>query len=106
MHTIQPHRATAAILALSLLWALPAHAQETAVEAEAATSAETIIGPAADMATLSNSDAMALAMKSKRKPARIVRTPSPRLAALSNHDWGCSGVWCGRQFVLMIGIGF
>lgn len=37
-----------------------------------------------------------------------------RLAASSHHrhvyplrsDLGCSGVWCGRQFVLMIGVGY
>jgi hypothetical protein len=40
--------------------------------------------------------------------------PRSRLAASSYHrrfgsirsDLGCSGVWCGRQFVLMVGIAY
>jgi hypothetical protein len=48
-------------------------------------------------------------------PATIKRHASRvRLAASHYHrsvnpirsDLGCSGVWCGRQFVLMIGIGY
>jgi hypothetical protein len=31
--------------------------------------------------------------------------PDLRVSALRG-DLGCSGTWCGRQFVLMIGIGF
>jgi hypothetical protein len=101
------HRAAATILALSMLWAFPARALEEAVEARAAASAEAPVGSAERMATLSDSDAMALTVRPPRKkPARIVRAPSQRLAALSNHDLRCSGAWCGRQFVLIIGIGF
>jgi hypothetical protein len=39
--------------------------------------------------------------------------PRVRLAAADHHrvhpirsDLGCAGSWCGRQFVLMIGVGF
>jgi hypothetical protein len=40
--------------------------------------------------------------------------PRVRLAASHHHPGvspiqsglGCSGVWCGRQFVLMVGVGF
>jgi hypothetical protein len=51
----------------------------------------------------------------KTAPATIKRHASRlRFAASHYHrrvnpirsDLGCSGVWCGRQFVLMIGIGY
>jgi hypothetical protein len=51
----------------------------------------------------------------KTAPPAIRRHASrARLAASSYHahvypirsDLGCSGVWCGRQFVLMIGIAY
>ncbi|QWG25420.1 hypothetical protein KMZ93_11345 [Bradyrhizobium sediminis] len=38
------------------------------------------------------------------KMARVLRAPPTRPVA--HRDWTCSGGWCGRQFVLMIGIGF
>jgi protein-disulfide isomerase len=36
------------------------------------------------------------------RPSRAAHAaPAPQ-----HHQFGCSGYWCGRQFVLMIGIGF
>lgn len=29
----------------------------------------------------------------------------PRVSAIQS-GLGCSGIWCGRQFVLMVGVGF
>lgn len=40
------------------------------------------------------------------KAARVWRAPPTRPVAVAHRDWTCSGGWCGRQFVLMIGIGF
>lgn len=40
------------------------------------------------------------------KTARALRAPPTRPVAVAHRDWSCSGGWCGRQFVLMIGIGF
>jgi hypothetical protein len=102
------HRLSATVLALGLFWALPAFADGDASgpAAEVAASSEAVVVSAETIATPSNSDALALATKSRRKPTRIARTPPARLAALSHQDWHCTGIWCGRQFVLMIGIGF
>jgi hypothetical protein len=99
------HGIATAILVLTMLWAVPASAELVTAGPSAAAGAEASTGPTEKLAALSNSDALALA-KRKRKPARIARVPTARLAALSRQDWNCSGAWCGRQFVLMIGIGF
>jgi hypothetical protein len=50
----------------------------------------------------------------KTAPSTIKHASRVRLAALHYHrhvnlirsDLGCSGVWCGRQLVLMIGIAY
>jgi hypothetical protein len=44
----------------------------------------------------------------KTAPPSIRRHASrARLAASSyRRDLGCSGIWCGRQFVLMVGIAY
>lgn len=46
--------------------------------------------------------------QSKPKSLRPSRASVVRAAAPvpQHHYFGCSGYWCGRQFVLMIGIGF
>jgi hypothetical protein len=104
--TTTSHGIHAAILALTLLWAVPASAELTMADSRATAGAEATTEPNDKLAALSDSDALALAAKRKRSPAKIARTRPARLAALSHHDLTCSGSWCGRQFVLMIGIGF
>ena len=47
--------------------------------------------------------------KIKRHASRgthIAASRYDRRVSSIRSDLGCSGVWCGRQFVLMIGIGF
>jgi hypothetical protein len=47
--------------------------------------------------------------KIKRHASRrshIAASRYDRRVSSMRSDLGCSGVWCGRQFVLMIGIGF
>jgi hypothetical protein len=49
-------------------------------------------------------------------PSRIKRHASRGIRITASHhdrrlssirsDLGCSGIWCGRQFVLMIGVGY
>jgi hypothetical protein len=97
-------QAPAAILALSLFSGLPARAQDISVGNGTAASAATAAGPAQKLGAVA--DAMALAVKRKKQSMRIVRPLAPRLSSLWNQDWGCSGAWCGRPFVLMIGIGY
>jgi hypothetical protein len=64
---------------------------------------------AAEMAVSTTEPAARIApLKIKHHASRV------RLAAVHHRlrinpipsDLGCSGVWCGRQFVLMIGVGF
>lgn len=97
-------RVPAVILALSLFSALPGHAEEIAAGNGNAASAAAVAGSARKVGAVSS--AMALAVKRKKQSMRMVRAPAPRFASLWNRDWGCSGAWCGRPFILMIGIGY
>ena len=57
--------------------------------------------PAAEFDAL----ARASAMPAKPKAVRPARLSAVR--AVSAHpEYSCSGYWCGRQFVLIVGIGF
>jgi hypothetical protein len=38
--------------------------------------------------------------------ARLAASNSQRHVYPIRSDLGCSGIWCGRQFVLMIGVGY
>lgn len=96
----------AVVLLLTTLWALPAWAGAAGAEPGAVAAAESATGPNDRLAVLYDSDAMALAAKRKRKPARVVRAQPTRLAALSRQDWSWSTAWSGRHFILMIGIGY
>ena len=43
----------------------------------------------------------------KPKAVRAVQAPVVvRPSAPSQQHWDCSGFWCGRQFVLMLGVGY
>ena len=46
----------------------------------------------------------ASAVSAKTAPA--VRRVAPRRAGAIRGNLNCSGVWCGRQFVLMLGVGY
>jgi len=39
-------------------------------------------------------------------PSRIAASRYDRQIGLSNGNPNCAGVWCGRQFVLMVGIAY
>jgi len=99
-------RIAAASLLLTTLWALPASAEVAGAESGAIVVAESATSPNERLTVLSDSDAMALASKRKRKPSGSLRTPPARLAALPQQGWDCTGPWCGRHFVLIIGIGY
>ena len=61
------------------------------------TAAEISTGPAAS--------APATIKHHASRHARIARLHHHYVGPVASH-LGCSGEWCGRQFVLMIGIGF
>jgi hypothetical protein len=45
-------------------------------------------------------------IKHHASPARLAASHYHRHVYPLRSDLGCSGVWCGRQFVLMIGVGY
>jgi hypothetical protein len=99
----QTAAATAVVAALS---ALPASGSEVATGPEATAPTE-LTAVAIDTRNLiAASDALALAMRRKPNPIRVVQTPRPRPVIVSHHDRSCSGSWCGRQFVLILGISY
>lgn len=42
----------------------------------------------------------------KPKAVRPSKFSVVRAAPAPYPNWGCSGYWCGRQFVLMLGVGY
>jgi hypothetical protein len=96
--------AAAAVVAASS--ALPASGSEVATGPEATAPTELTAIAIDNRNLIAASDALALSMRQKPKPIRVVRTSPPRPATVSHHDRSCSGSWCGRQFVLIIGIGY
>jgi len=97
----QTAAATAVVAALS---ALPASGSEVATGSEATAPTELTVVAIDNRNLIAASDAMA--MRRKPKPIRVVQTSHPRPATVSHHDWSCSGSWCRRQFVLIIGIAY
>jgi hypothetical protein len=41
----------------------------------------------------------------RQRSVRAWHMPA-RPVAVTRRDWNCTSSWCGRQFVLMLGIGF
>jgi hypothetical protein len=93
--------ATAVIAALS---AVPALADETAA---APTESTPVAVTANDtQAPAPAVDSAAMASMPKPKTVRTVAAPTVRPPAVSYYNTGCSGFWCRRQFVLMLGVGY
>jgi hypothetical protein len=97
----QTAAATAVVAALS---ALPASGSEVATRSVATAPTESTVVAIDNRNPIASSDA--LAVRRKPKPIRVVQTSHPRLAAVSHHVRSCSGSWCGRQFVLILGISY
>jgi hypothetical protein len=97
----QTAAATAVVAALS---AWPASGRELVTGREATVPTALTVVATDKRNLIAASDAMA--MRRKPKPIRVVQTSPPRTATVSRHDWSCSDSWCGRQFVLMIGISY
>jgi hypothetical protein len=90
--------AAAAGIAIALT-AMPAMAEgSTLPVVEASTTTTTVKGAPAIVHHRS--------ARTVRRVASRHRNPSDVRVSAIRSDLGCSGTWCGRQFVLMIGIGF
>ena len=46
------------------------------------------------------------ATPARPRAVRAVRASPARPAVAPPQHWNCSGYWCGRQFVLMLGVGY
>jgi hypothetical protein len=80
---------TAAVLAWTVLaWTVPASAAETAA------------------AATDVSAKAASAMERPHAPSRIALSRYVRRVSAMPGNFDCAGAWCGRHFVLMIGIGY
>jgi hypothetical protein len=79
---------TAAMLTAAILtWAVPAVAAEDAVATDVSAKA-------------------ASSMERRHVPARIALSRYVRHVSPAPRQADCSGSWCGRHFVLMVGIGY
>ena len=104
--------AAATLLAAS--GAVPAFADEVAaVPDQPAIHAEVIAAdraredsPVSDPPVVTRVSVVPPAAPAKRRAVRVVQAPPVRPAAASQLQWGCSGFWCGRQIVLMLGVGY
>ena len=63
-------------------------------------------GPASETLAATRIAVVPPAAPAKPRAVRAVQPAPVRAAAASQQHWGCSGSWCGRQFVLMLGIGY
>lgn len=119
------HIAGIALIALAVGLAPPAGATEnaaiadasvaavtadaTATEASGTTNAETAKAETAKAEIAKPETAMAALAPRMRAPARrtaVAASQQDRRAASIRNRLGCSGVWCGRHYVLMLGIGY
>jgi hypothetical protein len=90
-------RFAAAIGIASLLWiAAPAVASDGAVTGSG-TAVTTATSPPVDIKRRASHRIRFVASHQVRRDRRV---------GSIRDDGGCSGVWCGRQLVLMIGIGY
>ncbi len=98
--------ATAGV-AVMLSTATPASAAESAVPTvTAADPTITVANPTVTVAKTPRHVIKHFASRRTRIAAsRYLDSYVRRVSAL-HRDLGCSGEWCGRQFVLMVGVGF
>lgn len=88
------HVTAAAGIAALLCAAAPAVAVESAV-------------PASEAAAMASAkSAPKLIRRHASRATRVAASSHHRRASVTGGSLDCSGVWCGRQFVLMIGIGY
>jgi hypothetical protein len=87
------HITAAAGIAAQLCAAAPAVAAESAV-------------PGREAAVASAKSAPKLIRRHASRGTRIAASSHDRRDGVTGGRLDCSGAWCGRQFVLMIGVGY
>jgi hypothetical protein len=104
---------TAATALIAVSGSLPALADEVAADAaakEVVIANDTRGSVPAPEALVAAPGLVALPVApAKPKPVRAVQAPlvvRSTAAPAPQQHWDCSGFWCGRQFVLMLGVGY
>src|SRR4051812_33061093 len=93
---------------------VPALADDVARAADEAVAKEVVVSANDTPERVRAPEALVVAAASVTPPAaparpkavRAVRVTPARPAVMPRQHWDCSGYWCGRQFVLMLGIGY
>ena len=101
---------TAATALIAASGPVPAWADEVAVVADDA-AAKQVAAANDARAPIAAPEAVAAAppplAPAKPKAVRAAQAPVVvRQSAPPQPHWDCSGFWCGRQFVLMLGVGY
>ena len=92
---------TLAAAFIAAVGAVPASAIELAAGPEVAVAANDVRD------TTALPDATAVPIPHRRpRPVRVAPAPQARHVAVAPRHWTCAGFWCGRHFVLMLGIGY
>jgi hypothetical protein len=98
-------RVAAVATVVVALGAVPAAAIEIAAAPDEAVSAEVAVA-ANEIRDAIPMRAFAAAPIPQRKRKAALPVHASRRAAVAHRYGNCSGSWCGRQFVLMIGIAY
>jgi hypothetical protein len=110
-------RAFAIVAAMGLIVAsgvVPALADDVARTADEAVAKEVVVSAndipervrAPEAVVVAPALATPPVTPARPKAVRAVRASPARAAVAPQQHWNCSGYWCGRQFVLMLGIGY
>jgi hypothetical protein len=100
-------------VAIVSLGAVPAFAEEVAANPDKAVASEVVV--AAGEPTVAAKDnreagpvtaALAAPIPAPSKPKAAVQASPPVRPAEVSQKWSCFGFWCGRQIVLMLGVGY
>jgi hypothetical protein len=81
------------------------HVLSTA-EANGVVTQDTVREAGRESQALARAPAAPPAARTRAKAVRPSKHSAVRAAPAPQHHLGCFGYWCGRQFVLMIGIGY
>jgi hypothetical protein len=97
----------AAVAVIAALGAVPASANEVAAGTDEPVSTEVTVA-ANDLREATAAPVSTAVPLPYRRPKslRIAPPAAARPVAVSSRDWNCSDVWCGRHFVLMLGVGY
>lgn len=95
--------------------AMPVFAEPVSVEEMAGKTDELAVGEKAVTTAQASAEQRRTAVPVSVTPAAVAPAPQKKkvfraleipIAATRHHEWNCTGTWCGRQVVLMLGVGY